>query len=169
MYHQQLRRETPFKSTHRQKPFEMHNQKSNNMQIGTTLRNRSQQAKNPIENMSNIRNQLEFMPVTLFNNGSKLNCYTILGNCSSCSYIFSKTAETLQCKPCQQLQLSIRVKINKDKVSSSLVGLTIKPHNATKPTLTLQSFYSVETLSFDAIDANNLDRTCSLYNHLRLP
>ena len=134
------------------KPFETHNQKSKNMQIDTTVRNLSQQAKEPIENMSNIRNQLEFKPVTLFNNSIRLDCYTMLGNCSSCSYIFSKTAETLQCKPCQQPQLSVRGTLSKDKVSSSLVRLSIKPHNATYPTLTLQSFYSVESLDFDAID-----------------
>ena len=117
--------------------------------------------------MNNIRNQLQIMPVTLFNNGIKLDCYAILDNCSSCSYILNKTAETLQCKPSQQLQLSVRGAFSKDKVSSSLVRLSIGPHNATKPTFTLQSVYSVEALSFDAIDANNLNKTCSLYNHLR--
>ena len=149
------------------KPFQTHNQKSNNMQLGTRVTKPPEQAEDPIQNMNNIRNQLQFMPVTLFNNGIKLDCYAILDNCSSCSYIFSKTAETLQCKPSQQLQLSVRGAFSKDKVSSSLVRLSIGPHNATKPTFTLQSVYSVEALSFDAIDANNLNKTCSLYHHHR--
>ena len=144
------------------KPFQTHNQKSNNMQLGTTVTKPSEQAQDPIQNMNNIRNQLQFMPVTLFNNGIKLDCYAILDNCSSCSYILSKTAETLQCKPSQQLQLSVRGAFSKDKVSSSLVWLSIGPHNPTTPTFTLQSVYSVEALSFDAIDANNLNKTCSL-------
>ena len=148
------------------KPFQTHNQKSN-MQLGTTVTKPSDQAEEPIQKMNNIRNQLQFLPVTLFNNGIKLDCYTILDNCSSCSYILSKTAETLQCKPSQQLQLSVRGAFSKDKVSSSLVRLSIGPHNSTKPTFTLQSVYPFEALIFDAIDANNINKSCSLYNHLR--
>ena len=51
-------------------------------------------------------------------------------------------------------------------MSSSLVRLSIGPHNATKPTFTLKSVYYVGALSFDAIDVNNLNKTCSLYNQL---
>ena len=136
--------------------FKRTTKKSENMQFGTTVIKSSKQAKDPIENMSNIRNQLKFMPVTLFNNAIKLDCYAILDNCNSCSYILNKTAESFQCKPSQQLKLSVRGAFSEDKVSSSLLLLTIGPNSATKPTFTLQSIYSVETLSFDAIDANNL-------------
>ena len=127
------------------------------MQLGTTVTKQSEQAEDPIQNMNSFRYQLQFMPLTLCNNGSNLDCYDILDPCSSCSYILSKTAETLQCKPSQQLQLSLRGAFSK-----------VRPHNATKPTFTLKSIYSVEDLSFDRnIDTNNLNKTCSLYNHLR--
>ena len=99
------------------------------------------------------------MPKTLFKNGIKLDC-------SSCSHILSKTAETLQLTPSQKLQLSVRVAFSKNKVSSSLIPLSIGPRNSIKPTFTLQSIYSIEAQSFDAIDANNLERTCLRYNHL---
>ena len=134
------------------------------MQLGTTVTKPS----DPIQIMNNIRNQLQFMPVTLFNNGIKLDCYAIPDNCSSCSNILSKTAETLKSKPGKQLQLSVQGAFSKDKESFLLIRLSIGPHNATKLTFTLQSVYSVEALSFDAIDANNLTKTCSPYNHLRL-
>ena len=104
-------------------PFQTHNQNSNYMQLGTTLTKPSEQAEDPIQNMNNIRNQLQFLPVTLFNNGIKLGCYVIVDNCGSCSYVLSKTAETLQCKPSQQLQLSVRGAFSKDKCLPCWSGL----------------------------------------------
>ena len=127
------------------------------MQLGITVTKSSKQAKDPIENMNNIRNQLQFKQVKLFNNGIKLDCYAILNNCNSCSYILSKTAETFQCKPSQQIQLSVRGVFSEDKLSSSLVRLSIGQHIATKPIFSLQLVCSIESLSFDAIDANNLN------------
>ena len=78
-----------------------HNQKPNNTQLGTTVIKSFKHANNPIENLSDIRNQLNCMPVTFFIIGIKLDSYAILDKCSSCSYILSKTDEALQCKPSQ--------------------------------------------------------------------
>ena len=133
MFHQQLRGERPFNSTHCQKAVSNAQPKSNNMHLGTTITKSSEQVKNPIKNknnqlqfrpltqfnsgikldysvpIKNENNQLQFRPVTQFNSGIKLDCYAKLDNCSSCSYILSKTAETPQCKPSKIYSLAYEV------------------------------------------------------------
>ena len=59
------------------------------MELGTTVNKSSKEAKILSENMSTNHNQLQFIPVTLFDNGVKLDCYAVLENYSSCSYTFS--------------------------------------------------------------------------------
>ena len=77
------------------------------MQLATTVTKSLKRAQDTIEN--DISNQLKIMTVKLFNNGIKLYCYAILDNCSNCSYIFSKTAETLRVNQTKNYSLAYEV------------------------------------------------------------
>ena len=96
---------------------------------------------------SGLKNQLQFLSITLVNNNQAVPCSE---NCSSCSYILKCTADTLQFKASRTVELSIRA-FSDDNVSSNLVQLHLGFFNSTSATFTLQSVYSVETLSFDLI------------------
>ena len=104
------------------------------------------------------------MPTTLFNNNQVVPCFD---NCSSCSYILKCTADTLQYKPSRTTEVSIRGAFSEDTVSSNLVQLHIGLFNSNSATLTLQSVYSVEMVSFDLTDVAKLTNACYLYDHLR--
>ena len=70
---------------------------------------------------SGLKNQIKFMPITLFNN----NKAVAVDNCSSCSYVLKSTADSLQCKPSRKVELSFRGAFSEDTVSSNLVQLHI--------------------------------------------
>ena len=138
------------------KTAQRHTQKSNNINL-----------ENQVNAKSGLKNQLQFMPITLFNNNKAVPCYIILDKCSSCSYVLKCTADTLQCKSSRTVELSIRGAFSEDTVSSNLVQLHIGPFNSTSATFTLQTVYSVETLNFDLIDAARQNNISSRYDHLR--
>ena len=102
------------------KQFFTYNQRPNTMQLETTVIKTSKQARDLIWKLSNsrnqksnIKNQLQFMPVTFFNNGIKLDWYAIIDKYSSCSYILRKTAENIQCEANIYIKKLILTFINK--------------------------------------------------------
>ena len=108
------------------KNAQRHSQKSNNINL-----------ENQMNAKAGFENQLQFMPITLFNNNKAVPCYANLDNCSSSSYVLKSTADSLQCKPSRKDELSIHGAFSEDTVSSNLVQLHIGPFNSTSATLAL--------------------------------
>ena len=92
------------------KSAQRHTQKSNNINL-----------ENQRNAKSGLKNQIKFMPITLFNN----NKAVAVDNCSSCSYVLKSTADSLQCKPSRKNEFSFRGAFSEDTVSSNLVQLHI--------------------------------------------
>ena len=85
----------------------------------------------------------------LFNNNQAVPCYAILD--SSCSDNLKCIADILQCKAGRTVELSFRDAFSEEFVSSNMVQLHIGTFNTASATFNLQSVYSVELLSFNAI------------------
>ena len=75
-------------------------QKSNNVEVEQRILN-SRDAEDSInlDSLAVTRNQLQYMPVSLINSKTSIQCYAMLSNCSSCSYICKATAEELNSVP----------------------------------------------------------------------
>ena len=157
-------------SLHRAKPgIDSKNQfqKSNNVEVEQRILN-SRDGDNSInpDSLSVNRNQLQYMPVTLINGKTSIQCYAMLDNCSSCSYICKTTAEELNSVPKQSVDLKGHGAFSTDKIHSTLISLSVGAFKSTSVLFTTPNVYSVDKTHFDVVNVKQLNNICSKFNHL---
>ena len=142
-------------------------QKPNNVEVEQRIINSpdADDSTNP-DSLSVIRNQLQYMPVTLLNGKTSNQCYAMLDNCSSCSYICKTTAEELNSVPKQSVDLKVHGAFSTDKNHSTLISLSVGAFNSTSVHFTLPNVYSVDKTHFDVVNVKQLNNICSNFNHL---
>ena len=101
-----------------------HFQKSNNVAVEQRILN-SPGAYNSVcqDSLSGIRNQPEYMPVTLINGNTSIQSYAMLNNCSSCSYMCKITADKLKSTPKHSIDLKVHGAFSRKKNHSTLIKL----------------------------------------------
>ena len=114
------------------------------------------------------RNQLQAIPVTLFGeNKEKVECYAILDNGSTISYVLDTTANGINAPKAIQFDLNVMHAFDQSVINANLVRLDIGRYNDDEPLFRLNSVHSINNWKFSDAPVQELNETCATYSHLQ--
>ncbi|XP_075264413.1 uncharacterized protein LOC142356371 [Convolutriloba macropyga] len=117
---------------------------------------------------SKTRNQLQVIPVTLFGNDNKRrNCYAILDNASTISYVLNTTADKVRAPKTSEFDLNVSHAFDESVMHANLVRLDIGKFNSDQPLFRLNYVHAVSNWTFNNAPVNDLNGACSFYPHLQ--
>ena len=114
------------------------------------------------------RNQLQVIPVTLFgNDNNRHNCYAILDNGSTISYVLNTTADKVGAPKISDFDLNVSHAFDESVMHANLVRLDIGKLNSDQPLFRLNNVHAVGNWTFNDAPVNDLNEACSSYPHLQ--
>ena len=117
---------------------------------------------------SRTRNQLQVIPVTLFGNDDKgHNCYAILDNGSTISYVLNTAADELRAPKTSEFDLNVSHAFGESVMNANLVRLDIGKFNSDQPLFRLNYVQAVNSWTFNNAPVNHLNKACLSYPHLQ--
>ena len=117
---------------------------------------------------SKTRNQLQVIPVTLFGNDNRRhNCYAILDNGSTISYVLNTTADKVRAPKTSEFDLNVSHAFDESVMHANLVRLDIGKFNSGQPLFRLNYVHAVNNWTFNDAPVNDLNEACSSYPHLQ--
>ena len=109
------------------------------------------------------RNQLQVIPVTLFGeNKEKVECYAILDNGSTISYVLDTTANAINAPKAIQFDLNVMHAFDQSVINANLVRLDIGRYNDDEPLFRLIYVHSINNWKFSDAPVQELNETCNL-------
>ena len=117
---------------------------------------------------SKTRNQLQVIPVTLFGNDNKRhNCYAILDNGSTISYVLNTAADKLRAPKTPKFDLNVSHAFDESVMHANRVRLDIGKFNSDQPLFRINYVHAVSNWTFNYAPVNDLNEACSSYPHLQ--
>ena len=87
---------------------------------------------------SGTRKQLQAIPATLFGNDKRQNCYNILDNGSTISYVLNTAADKVGASKMSEFDLNVSHAFDESVKHANLIRLEIGKFNSEKPLLGLK-------------------------------
>ena len=114
------------------------------------------------------RNQLKVIPVTLLGeNKEKVECYAILDNGSTISYVPDTTANGINAPKAIQFDLNVMHAFDLSVINANLVRLDTGRYNDDEPLFRLNYVHSINNWKFSDAPVQELNETCATYSHLQ--
>ena len=108
------------------------------------------------------------IPVTLFGNDNKRhNCYAILDNGSTISYVLNTTADKVGAPKTSDFDLNVSHAFDESVMHANLVRLDIGNLNRDQPLFRLNYVHAVRNWTFNDAPVTDLNEACSSYPHLQ--
>ena len=106
------------------------------------------------------RNQLQVIPVTLFGeNKEKVECYAILDNDSTISYVLDTTANGINAPKAIQFDLNVMHAFDQSVINAILVRLDIGRYNDDEPLFRLNYVHSINNWKISDAPVQELNET----------
>ena len=113
------------------------------------------------------RNQLQVIPVALFGeNKEKKECYAILDNGSTISYVLDTTANGINARKATHFDLNVMHAFDQSVINANLVRLDIGRYND-EPLFRLNYVNSINNWKLSDAPMQELNETCATYPHLQ--
>ena len=108
----------------------------------------------------------QVIPVTLFGNDNKsYNCYAILDNGSTISYVLNTTADKVRAPKTSEFDLNVSHAFDESVVQANLVRLDIRKFNSDQLLFRLNYVHALSNWTFNDAPVNDLNEACSSYPH----